>query len=272
MSHDIQRAKKAAAYQAVLDNIDSNMTIAIGTGATVIYVAEKIAQLYHNKQITNIKCIPTSYQSQQLIIQNNLPLGNLSVNYKIDIDFDGVDEIDNNFNIIKGGGGCHLREKMIATNSKKFIIVTDWRKKSDILGNGNWKYVNGIPVSFIPESRDYLEKLILKQLNEDDINIDASSITLRMAKNKAGPVVTEYGNFIFDIKFDSKLLQTTKNVTKIDMLLHSIPGVVETGFFVNMADLVYIGQQTSDDSNIRADVTKLVNKNARKLIEIGSKL
>ena len=96
--------------------------------------------MYHkDKTLKNIVCVPTSFQVEQLIRDANLPLGNLFLNNKIDVDFDGADEFESSqLNCIKGGGGCHLQEKMVAFNAKQFVVLVDYRKKSDKLGQ-NWK-------------------------------------------------------------------------------------------------------------------------------------
>jgi len=225
------QGKKAAAEAAVKDHVSDNMIIGIGSGSTIVYAIEKIAHLYHNKKITNITCVPTSFQSQQLILENNLPLGNLEIHYNIDIAIDGADEVDDHLNCIKGGGGCHLQEKMVAFNAKKFIIIADDRKQSKILGT-NWK--KGIPLSFIATSRKYIEKILTKQY--------LFECKLRMAIAKAGPVITDEGHMIFDVIINDKLLSSTQNLQTIDRQLHLIPGVVETGLFVNMADFAYFGK------------------------------
>ena len=93
-----EKAKEAAAYAAVEDFVKSNMTIGVGSGSTIVYAVNKISQLYKSNKLENITCVPTSFQSEQLIIKNNLPLGNLKLNYKIDIGIDGADEVDSEFN------------------------------------------------------------------------------------------------------------------------------------------------------------------------------
>lgn len=105
----VELAKKAAAHEAVNDYItNDNMIIGIGSGSTIKYAVEKISVKYKANNWKNMKFVPTSFQSQQLINDYNLPLGNLIENYQIDVDIDGADEVDQDLNCIKGGGGCHL--------------------------------------------------------------------------------------------------------------------------------------------------------------------
>ena len=127
---DIKTAKKIAGEKAVLDNIKSGMKIGIGSGSTIEYSVNKIGELYRSREIKDIVCIPTSFQAEQLIIGNKLPLGNLN-NYPIlDIAIDGADEIDSQLNCIKGGGGCAVLEKTVDSSAKNFIIVADYTKVS----------------------------------------------------------------------------------------------------------------------------------------------
>jgi ribose 5-phosphate isomerase A len=142
----IEKGKKNAAIKAVEDNIRKGMILGIGSGSTVVYAVEEIAKINKAENL-NLKCIPTSFQSYQLIIDNELELVSLSQYPEIDVDLDGADEIDSNLNLIKGGGGCHVQEKIIASAAKRLVIIADFRKKSGSLGE-NWK--KGIPIEVIP--------------------------------------------------------------------------------------------------------------------------
>ena len=119
MSNDlIELGKKNAAEKAVEENVKKNMVLGIGSGSTVVYAVKKIAEI-NKKNSLNLKCIPTSFQSYQLIVENGLNLVSLDQYPEIDLDIDGADEIDENLNLIKGGGGCLVQEKIVASNSKK---------------------------------------------------------------------------------------------------------------------------------------------------------
>jgi ribose 5-phosphate isomerase A len=224
----IERGKKLAAIRAVDDNVKNNMILGIGSGSTVVYAVERIAELVRNNNL-NIKCIPTSFQSYQLIVKHNLNLVSLDQYPVIDLDIDGADEIDKNLNLIKGGGGCLVQEKIIAYNSKKFIVIADFRKNSDYLGE-KWK--KGIPIEVIPLSYIPLMK---------KFETLGGKPKLRMAKAKAGPLVTDNGNFIIDVDFG-----IIKNPSELNHELLSIPGVVDTGLFIGMASKAYIGKQDGD--------------------------
>jgi len=219
----IEKGKKNAAIKAVEENIKAGMVLGIGSGSTVIYAVEKIAELNEESNL-NLKCIPTSFQSYQLIVENGLTLASLDQYPELDLDIDGADEIDKNLNLIKGGGGCLVQEKIIASNSKKLVIVADFRKYSEKLGE-KWK--RGIPIEVIPISyvpiMNKLEKL-------------GGTPVLRMAQAKAGPLISDNGNFIIDVNFGEIM-----NPGELNLNILIIPGVVDTGLFIGMASKAYIG-------------------------------
>jgi ribose 5-phosphate isomerase A len=187
------------------------MIIGIGSGSTIVYAVKRLGEINKEKDL-NLKCIPSSFQSSQLIIQNGLELGSLERYPEIDVDIDGADEIDKDLNLIKGGGGCLVQEKIIASNSKKLIIIADFRKKSEKLGM-NWKH--GVPVEVIPMA--YFPIMMkLKELGGNP--------KLRMAKSKSGPLITDNGNFIIDVDFGE-----ISNPKELDEKILFIPGVVDTG-------------------------------------------
>ncbi|TFF89982.1 MAG: ribose 5-phosphate isomerase A [Promethearchaeota archaeon] len=221
----INRAKKVAAEKAVEENLKADMILGIGSGSTVIYAVKKISEMDKSQHL-NLKCIPTSFQSYQLIVENGLKLVSLDQYPEIDLDIDGADEIDKDLNLIKGGGGCLVQEKIIASNAKKLIIIADFRKNSVHLGE-KWK--KGIPIEVIPMAYVPLMKKLEKL---------GANPKLRMAKAKAGPLVTDNGNFIIDADFG-----VIKNPKILNTTLLSIPGIVDTGFFIDMTSKAYIGQK-----------------------------
>lgn len=221
----IELGKKAAAEKAVEENVKPNMILGIGSGSTVVYAVNKIAEMNKEKDL-NLKCIPTSYQSYKLIIENGLNLVSLDQFPVIDLDIDGADEIDKNLNLIKGGGGCLVQEKIVASNSKKFIIIADFRKVSKNLGE-NWK--KGVPIEVIPMAHVPITRK-LEELGGKPV--------LRMAQSKSGPLITDNGNFIIDVDFG-----IINNPSELNDKILPIPGVVDTGLFLNMAFKAYIGQE-----------------------------
>ena len=226
----IEIGKKNAAIKAVEKNIKKNMIVGIGSGSTVVYAVQRLGEINKEKSF-NLKCIPSSFQAYQLIIENGLELVSLEQYPEIAIDFDGADEIDKDLNLIKGGGGCLVQEKILASNSKKLIIIADFRKNSGKLGT-NWK--KGVPIEVIPMAYFPIMKK-LKKLGGEPI--------LRMAKSKSGPLITDNGNFIIDTDFGE-----IDNPSELNATILSIPGVVDTGLFIGMASVAYIGEKNGNVS------------------------
>ncbi|KAM9981706.1 hypothetical protein ACTFIY_004004 [Dictyostelium cf. discoideum] len=220
----LDNCKKVAAYKAVDDFVKDGCKIGIGSGSTIKYAVDRIKEL----GLKNVICVPTSFQSTQLIVEAGLELSDLSRTPELDITIDGADEVDKDFNLIKGGGGCQLQEKIVAYSSKKLVIVADHTKESTELGE-NWK--KGIPIEVVPMA--YVP--VMKKLESSSFSLTPK---LRMAVNKAGPVVTDNGNFIIDAQFSKPL----SNIPQLAIDIKMIPGVVETGLFVNMTKIAYFGQ------------------------------
>ena len=224
-------AKKAAAYSAIDKFVTkSTRVIGIGSGSTIAYAVERLGQL---KEMNIKACIPSSFQAQQLILENNLPLGTLNQFPEIDVCFDGADEIDGKLNCIKGGGGCHLQEKLVISNSKKFYIVADYRKESKCLGS---TWTKGVPLEVVPMA--YVS--VMKKLE-----LLGGKPVLRMAKSKAGPCVSDNGNFIIDCDFGP-----IKDCQKLEQELKQTVGIIETGLFLNMANGVFYGLLDGTTKNI----------------------
>jgi len=232
----LDKAKKLAAYQAVDDHVKDGQVLGIGSGSTVVFAVERIAQRVKDENL-KLVCIPTSFQAKNLIISNGLQLSELDVHYPIDVTIDGCDECDPDLNIIKGGGGCLLQEKIVASASKKFIIVADYTKESQYLGE-KWK--RGIPL----EVAQLGARVVLEKLQKFTTSVGANTPTkTRQAVSKMGPVITDNGNFVVDFQFGD-VLRTGEihTATSIDSWLKTIPGILETGLFVRMANQAYFGQ------------------------------
>lgn len=222
----LEESKKVAAYRAVDEFVKNNSIIGIGSGSTVVYAVQRLAERVETENLQLI-CIPTSFQAKQLIIKHNLILGELETNPIIDVTIDGADEVDANMTLIKGGGGCLLQEKIIASCSKKLIVIADYTKDSQKLGE---RYKKGVPIEVIPMAYMPIKNKIISTFGGD--------IKLRSAIAKAGPVVTDNGNFILDWLFVNHDLDWETVNSSIKM----IPGVVEVGLFVKMCDKAYFGQ------------------------------
>ena len=236
MAGALDEAKKAAAYAAVDEWVKSNMVLGIGSGSTVVHVVKRVQEKVQNNSLTNVTCVPTSFQSRCLIIEAELPLGDMQRNPQLDVAIDGADECDPGLNCIKGGGGCHTLEKLVASNAKKFIIVADHTKESEVLGS---KWVKGVPVEVIPDAYVTVRSA-LRQLGAE--------VNLRMAKKKAGPVVTDSGNFILDAHFGEMPPST---LARLAGQIKSITGVLDHGLFIGMAEAAYYGQADGTAKTVR---------------------
>ena len=176
----------------------------------------------------SFRCVPTSFQARQLIVSHGLVLTDLERESHIDVTIDGCDEADIDLTLIKGGGGCQTQEKIVAQYSEDFVVIADYRKKSDKLGE-SWDYV---PIEVVP--------MAYKQIQNNVANKLGGRVELRMAKNKAGPVVTDNGGLVLDWFWDKKQAMDWE---KINTVVTNMAGVVETGLFVNMASVAYFGME-----------------------------
>ncbi|OWB64823.1 hypothetical protein B5S30_g144 [[Candida] boidinii] len=238
----VEDSKKRAAYIAVDENLTPDDTvIGIGSGSTVVYIAERIGQLDRKSKFV---CIPTGFQSKQLIIDNGLKLGSIEEFSEIDIAFDGADEIDTSLNCIKGGGACLLQEKLVADCSKRFIVVADYRKKSpEMLGHA-WK--KGVPIEVVPSAYNK----ILRELK----SVGGNPTVRPGGAAKAGPVITDNGNFIIDCDFGE--IPVVK-VRELNDKIKAMVGVVETGLFVGICKRCYIGEVDGSISTLKVNAGKL---------------
>ncbi|BFZ24754.1 hypothetical protein BsWGS_27793 [Bradybaena similaris] len=219
-----ETGKIAAANRAVDDNVKKGQVVGIGSGSTIVFAVKRIAERNKTENL-NLICIPTSFQSRQLIQDHGLTLGSLETSPEIDVAIDGADEVDDDINLIKGGGGCLMQEKIIASCAKSFFIIADARKNSRVLGT-KWK--KGVPIEVLPMAYKPVQLKINQLLGGNAV--------LRMASEKAGPVVTDNGNFLIDWEFKG-----VQDWPVIERVLQGVPGVIETGLFLNMATAAYFG-------------------------------
>ncbi|HIJ57386.1 MAG TPA: ribose-5-phosphate isomerase RpiA [Deltaproteobacteria bacterium] len=181
----IEEFKKQAAFKAV-EQIASGMVIGLGTGSTAKYAVERIGELYQIGELKGIVGIPSSVQTEKLALAVGLPLTTFETHPVIDINIDGADEVDVQLNLIKGGGGALLREKVIAQASRRNVIIVDETKISDQLGT-NW----ALPIEVVPFAGPS-EKRFLEELG--------AKVTIR--KNDDGSLFkTDQNNLILDADF-----------------------------------------------------------------------
>ncbi|XP_070171091.1 ribose-5-phosphate isomerase [Polyergus mexicanus] len=237
----LESAKKIAAHKAVNEYVQNNTVIGIGSGSTVIYAVHRLAERVKEEGL-NIVCVPTSFQARQLILDNHLTLGDLETYPKLDCAIDGADEVDADMNLIKGGGGCLLQEKIVASCAQQFVVIADYTKNSQKLGQ---QYKKGIPIEVVPMAYIPIQHRIERTYG--------GTAKIRMALAKAGPVITDNGNFILDWHFPQGLT----NWNKINQEISLIPGVIETGLFINMAEKAFFGMQDGSVKEQSSNIQKI---------------
>ena len=216
----IEEAKKNAALEAV-KHIKGGLIGGLGSGSTAAYAIQEIGRLIHQKN-WKILGVPTSYQAFLLAVDNGISITTLNEHPKLDLTIDGADQVDPDLNLIKGMGGALTKEKIVALASKQNIIVTDETKLTKKLGTNQ-----PVPIEVLPFAIALVESRIKKM---------KGTPILREGKGKVGPIITDNGNFIVDADFGP-----IDAPDKLNSELKSIPGLVETGLFINTADTVYIG-------------------------------
>ncbi len=220
----VEDAKRRAAEEAV-KHVEDGQVIGLGSGSTAAYAIRLLGERLRGGELREILGIPTSLQAASEAVEAGIPLTTLEEHPVVDVSIDGADQLDARLNLIKGGGGALLREKIVASCSKLYIIVADERKLARRLGENC-----PIPLEVHPMA----VKPITMRLEE--LGAKAS---LRMARGKVGPVVTDNGNLIIDADFGP-----VENPEELDRRLRMIPGVLETGLFLGYANLAYIGTRS----------------------------
>ena len=215
---------KQIVADAAIKEVRSDMVIGLGSGSTAALMIKSLADEIRSGKLQNIRGVATSFQSEVLALQLDIPLIDLASVSQIDLAIDGADEVDPGFQLIKGGGACHVREKLVASMANKLLIVVDETK---LVQNLNQSFP--LPVEVLPNAWKQVQELI-SQMN--------GTSTLRMATKKAGPIVTDQGNLILDVLFDDGI----KNPKEIEMNINNIPGVLENGLFVDLTDKVLVGK------------------------------
>lgn len=212
-----EQIKQLVAKQAA-QLVQNNMTLGVGSGSTVYWLIAELGERV--KKGLFFRAIPTSKKTATLCAQQNIPLAGLNDVNKIDLTIDGADEIDPHLQLIKGGGGALLQEKMVAAASRELMIIADYTKLVSQLG----KFP--LPLDVIPLGWKQVQRHI-----RETYKIEAS---LRMNGNQ--PFVTDHGNYILDCPF-----QHIEHADVLSYELNAFPGVTDNGLFVNMAELALIG-------------------------------
>jgi len=225
--------KKIAGVKAT-DYIKDNMILGLGTGSTAYYMIEKVGELI--KQGLRIKAVATSQITANAANKFKIPLVSIDEVERIDLAIDGVDEIDGQFNAIKGGGGALFREKVVSSIADEVIWIMDSSKVVDFIGNFP------LPIEILPYGYSHILGK-LKSLSLDPI--------LRMKNNN--PFVTDNNNFIVDLNIGKAF-----DIKYVSDILRDIPGILETGLFSNTCDRIIVGTGNGVKVVENTNTTKLV--------------
>ena len=201
--------------------IQDGMIVGVGTGSTVAFLIEELARRTREEGIHFVS-VPTSYQSRLLCLKLGMTVRDLQDTAHLDVAIDGADEADPDLDLIKGGGASHTREKIAAAMAGEFVVVIDESKLVGKLG-ANF----AVPLEVLPAALAFVERAIREM---------GGTPVLRTGSGKDGPVVTDNGLFVLDVRF-----QPAADLRAVDRSLHSIPGMIETGLFFGMAKKVLVG-------------------------------
>ncbi|WP_293033756.1 ribose-5-phosphate isomerase RpiA [Natronococcus sp.] len=225
-------AAKRRAGERAAEEVQGGDVVGLGTGSTTAYAIEAIGRAVDGG--LEVRGIPTSFQSRRLALENGIPLTELDAVEGVDLAIDGADRVVDDpgsaahGTLVKGGGAAHTREKLVDASAERFVVVADPSKLTDRLEAS-------VPVAVLPEAHTVVAERI------GDLGGEA---TLRDAEHKDGPVVTDAGNLVLDCAFGP-----IGEPAELAGGLSSLPGVVEHGLFVDVADATYVG--TDDGVEVR---------------------
>jgi len=219
------RAKLAAGRHAADLYCFDGAKLGLGSGTTSHYFVRALAEKVRDG--LDVVGVPTSNGTKELALSLGITLVDLDDVEQLDVCIDGPDEIDPNGSMIKGGGACLLWEKLVARTSAKMVVVADATKTVEHLG------AFPLPVEIVPFSWQTTARAIRQLLHQHGYPED---IAMTRRERRGQPVVTDNGNFIVDVR-----LRTARDIQDLTVQLNGIPGVVENGFFVGIADEVVFG-------------------------------
>lgn len=218
----IEAAKKNAAIEAA-KHVEDGFIVGLGSGSTAAYAIAEIGSRMKREEL-HVLGVPTSYQAFMLAVKNKIPMTTLEEHTILDLTIDGADQIDEELNLIKGMGGALAREKIVASASKKLMIIADETKKVKILGEND----HPVPIEVLP----FAAPLVMRRIEKN-----GGKPTIREAVKKVGPVITDNGNLVIDAIFGP-----IRKPLELEAHMKALPGVVETGLFVGVANIVYLGK------------------------------
>jgi ribose 5-phosphate isomerase A len=231
---DLQTQMKQAVAEAAVAQIRNGMVVGLGSGSTAALMIQGLGARLAAGQLHDIVGVTTSFQGEVLAAELGIPLRALNAIDRIDLAIDGADEVDPSFQLIKGGGACHVQEKLVADRAERFIVVVDSTKLVQCL---NLDFL--LPVEVLPGAWVQVQSR-LKSIG--------GVAELRMATRKAGPVVTDQGNLVLDVRFEAGI----SDPIVLERDINNLPGVLENGLFVNIADEVLVGEINDGVAGVRS--------------------
>jgi ribose 5-phosphate isomerase A len=221
----VESQKRNAALEAV-KHVKDRFIVGLGSGSTAAYAIEAIGERIRRENLV-LMAVPTSYQAFLLAVKCGVPITTLEEHPIIDLTIDGADQIDPKLNLIKGMGAALAREKIVASMSRKNVIIADESKKVKFLGENS----HPVPVEVLPFAITAVKQKIEK--------IGGKAV-LREGNGKLGPVITDNGNALIEAFFG-----VIDNAADLEKKVKMIPGVIETGLFVGLSDVAYVGTISS---------------------------
>jgi len=227
--------KRSIGRLAVETLVESGMKLGLGSGSTAVEAVRRVGELVRTGELKNLRLVPTSFQTEEECRRSGLVVSRLNdpdIGAELDLSIDGADEIDPEWNLIKGGGGALLSEKIVARASVRYCIVADAAKRVRSLGQEF-----PVPVEVVPEAL----ALVIRELEKL-----GATPELRQAVRKAGPVVTDHGNLILDARFASVFIPA-----EMERLLNSIPGVMENGIFTHPVTDLFVAARSDQIEHLK---------------------
>ncbi len=211
---DSSRAEKEAAGRSIAELVDNEMVIGLGTGTTIAYTIARLGQRIADEGLA-VRGVPTSYQSLLLAVEHGVPIANLYEHPVLDLALDGADQVDAHLNVLKGGGGSHTREKVVARAARRLVIAVDASKLAPHLHLP-------VPLEVMP----FAYPVVIEELKK----MNATGELRRSDEYRV--FMTDQGNFIVDADFS--IVQRPENLAKG---LSTIPGVIEHGIFTDVSEV-----------------------------------
>jgi ribose 5-phosphate isomerase A len=224
-------ALKQAAARAAVEQVQSDMVVGLGSGTTVAFAIQALGERIRQGRL-RIVGVPTSYDTRILAKACGIPICDTIDIDSVDITIDGADEVDPAGNLIKGGGGAHVMEKLVAALGRRFIVIVDESKLVPTLGGGKYP----VPVEVIAPALPFVMRCIQEL---------GGRATIRNGSGKLGPVISDLGHPIMNVDFGP-----IADAPRLSQQLDSIPGVVGHGLFIGMTDQVIVARSPAETPKV----------------------